>query len=472
MIFNSIEFLIFFSIVLTLYFLFSFHWRWLLLLGASYYFYAAWKPVYLILIVYSTLVDYFVGHRIAQTDDVKHKKRLLLISLVSNLGLLFTFKYLDFFSQSIQSVINLAGWSFQVPTIDLVLPVGISFYTFQTLSYTFEVYKGNIQPEKNLGIFALFVSFFPQLVAGPIERPQHLLPQFKAQFQFDSKRVKSGFRLMLWGMFKKVVIADQLAQQVNAVYNDPENAFGLGVIFATYAFAFQIFCDFSGYSDIAIGAARVMGFDLKLNFKLPYLAQSIPEFWRRWHISLSTWFRDYLYIPLGGNRQSQRRTYLNLMIVFVVSGLWHGANWTFVVWGFVHGLMMIGSLLTRNLWQKLFNLLKISQFPALEIRFKIFSTFHLVVFAWIFFRANSMSDAFTLIRHAVQMTSQDALILFLFFILIFILCGLTPLQKFREFGEYFQSKPPQARWAFYIICTLLILNFGVTQEIPFIYFQF
>lgn len=472
MIFNSIEFLIFFSIILIVYFSISFKWRWLLLLGASYSFYAAWRPIYLFLIVYSTVVDYIVGLKIAETEDKSQRKILLAISLISNLGLLFIFKYYNFFSQSIQAIVTTLGVTLELPTSDLVLPVGISFYTFQTLSYTFEVYKGNIKPEKNAGIFALFVSFFPQLVAGPIERPQHLLPQFKQQFEFDAQRISSGLRLMLWGMFKKVVIADQLAQHVNSVYNNPEDAFGLAVIFATYGFALQIFCDFSGYSDIAIGAARIMGFDLRLNFKLPYMATSIPDFWRRWHISLSTWFRDYVYIPLGGNRVPAKRMYLNLMIVFVVSGLWHGANWTFVVWGFVHGLMMILSVWTSDTRRSLLKRLGISEYPRLETRLKIFTTFHLVVFAWIFFRANSLSDALTLIRNSVQMTSQDGLVLLLLFVLIFLVCGLEPLQKFREVGDYFQTKPTQIRWAFYIVCALLILNFGVTNEIPFIYFQF
>ncbi len=318
MAFNSVNFLIFFPIAVVLYFSASFRWRWLVLLLASYYFYAGWKPEYLILILYSTLVDYFIGIKISQTDDISRRKRLLTISLISNLGLLFIFKYFNFFSQSLQETFNLLKISVDFPTVNLILPVGISFYTFQTLSYTFEIYRGNIKPEKNLGIFALFVSFFPQLVAGPIERPQHLLPQFSQKFNFDSERISSGLRLMLWGMFKKVVIADQLARLVNLVYNEPTNWYGLMVIVATYGFAFQIYCDFSGYSDIAIGAARIMGFDLRLNFKEPYLAQSIADFWRRWHISLSTWFRDYLYIPLGGNRVSKKRMYFNLGSICVL----------------------------------------------------------------------------------------------------------------------------------------------------------
>lgn len=305
--------------------------------------------------------------------------------MISNLGLLFLFKYFNFFSQSLQEILNLLKISIELPTLDLILPVGISFYTFQTLSYTFEVYRGNIKPEKTFGIFALFVSFFPQLVAGPIERPEHLLPQFRQKFNFDTERISSGLRLMLWGMFKKVVIADQLARLVNLVYNEPSSWHGLIVIAATYSFAIQIYCDFSGYSDIAIGAARVMGFDLRLNFKEPYLAQSIADFWRRWHISLSTWFRDYLYIPLGGNRVSQKRMYLNLMIVFIVSGLWHGANWTFVIWGALHGFYMVFSLATKNIREHILASLNLWGKPRLLLRLNVFSTFHLVVFAWVFF---------------------------------------------------------------------------------------
>lgn len=472
MAFNSVHFLIFFPIVVILYFSTSFRWRWLVLLLASYYFYAGWKPEYLILILYSTLIDYFIGIKLSRTDDTSRRKRLLTLSLVSNIGLLFLFKYFNFFSQSLQDIFILLKISASFPTLNLTLPVGISFYTFQTLSYTFEVYRGNIKPEKNFGVFALFVSFFPQLVAGPIERPQHLLPQFSQKFSFDAERVSSGLRLMLWGMFKKVVIADQLARLVNLVYNDPTHWRGLIVILATYSFAIQIYCDFSGYSDIAIGAARVMGFDLRLNFKDPYLAQSIADFWRRWHISLSTWFRDYLYIPLGGSRVSEKRMYLNLMIVFIVSGLWHGANWTFVVWGALHGLFMVTGLWTKNIRKSALTRLNIWQKPRLMLRLNVFATFHLVVFAWVFFRANTLSDAFVIIQNMFRLTPVELTTFGLLLTLVFMLGGLSPLHVHRPIGTYLQTRAPQFRWAFYTVIALLIINLGVSNEVPFIYFQF
>jgi alginate O-acetyltransferase complex protein AlgI len=472
MVFNSVNFLIFFPTAVIIYFLIPMRWRWLILLIASYYFYAGWKLEYLILILYSTLIDFFVGLKIAKTDNLDRRKRLLGISLMSNLGLLFIFKYFNFFGQTFQIVFNILRIPIDIPTTNLILPVGISFYTFQTLSYTFEVYRGHIKPEKNLGVFALFVSFFPQLVAGPIERPQHLLPQFRQKFTADTELITSGLRLMLWGMFKKVVIADQLARLVNIVYNDPDNWRGLIVIVATYCFAIQIYCDFSGYTDIAIGAARVMGFDLGINFREPYFAQSIAGFWRRWHISLSTWFRDYLYIPLGGNRISVKRTYLNLMIVFIISGLWHGANWTFVVWGAIHGFYMVLGLWTQDMRNSLSRRFHIVQYPRLLLRINVFLTFHLVVFAWIFFRANTMPDAFTIIRNMFYLTPAELIVTGFIFTFLFLLAGIKPLHEHRPISSYLQSKSPQFRWAFYTILVLMIINLGVPDEVPFIYFQF
>jgi len=333
MLFNSLDFLIFFPVIVGLYFALSPKYRWVLLLGASYYFYMCWKAEYIILIVFSTLVDYFAARQMARIQEKKKRRPFLYLSLLSNLGLLFFFKYWNFFSGETRALLDSWNIMADVPTFQLLLPVGISFYTFQTLSYTIDVYNGKLEPEKNLGRFALYVSFFPQLVAGPIERATHLLPQLRQTFDFDYQRVVSGLQQMLWGFFKKVVIADRLAVYVNEIYASPGDENGLALLLATYFFAFQIYCDFSGYSDIAIGAARVMGYDLMENFRTPYLSKSIREFWSRWHISLSTWFRDYLYIPLGGNRVPQVRWFLNLFIVFVVSGFWHGANWTFLIWG-------------------------------------------------------------------------------------------------------------------------------------------
>jgi alginate O-acetyltransferase complex protein AlgI len=347
MFFNSLEFVIFFPLVVFAYFALPYKWRWSLLLLASYYFYMCWRPEYIILIIASTLIDYFAGLRMGQVNKKKRKKYLIL-SLCTNLGLLFAFKYFNFFNNSLQATFNQFNLFYNVPAFSVLLPVGISFYTFQTLSYSIDVYRGDREPERHLGIFALYVAFFPQLVAGPIERSTHLLPQFYEKHNVDYVRITNGLKLMTWGFFKKLVIADRLAIYVNQVYNAPGDFHGAHIWIATYFFAIQIFCDFSGYSDIAIGAAEIMGYRFMKNFRRPYLAQSIAEFWKRWHISLSTWFRDYLYIPLGGNRVGKWRWYYNLFVVFMVSGLWHGANWTFVVWGALHGLYLVFAIVTQS----------------------------------------------------------------------------------------------------------------------------
>ncbi|MBL4653924.1 MAG: MBOAT family protein, partial [Flavobacteriales bacterium] len=341
-----------------------------------------WKAEYIILIAVSTIIDYIVAINIYKSKFKFIRKILLGISLVLNLGILFAFKYFNFFSQSILDSFNYFNIFYDVDFFDLLLPVGISFYTFQTLSYTIDVYRGKSKPETHLGIFALYVSFWPQLVAGPIERSTHLIPQFHQNHTFDYKRVVDGLRLMLWGFFKKIVIADRLAVYVNQVYNHPGWYDGFTVIFATVFFAFQIYCDFSGYSDIAIGSARIMGYDLMDNFNRPYFSKSIREFWSRWHISLSTWFRDYLYIPLGGNRVVKWRWHYNLFITFLISGLWHGANWTFIVWGGLHGIYLIVELKTNSILEPVRNLNKwYSKFTM------VLFTFGLVLFSWIFFRA-------------------------------------------------------------------------------------
>jgi alginate O-acetyltransferase complex protein AlgI len=341
MLFNSIQFLIFFPIVVILWFQLPQKWRNIFLLLASYYFYMCWKTEYLVLILLSTGVDYFAALKIQKSARMKKKKALLYLSLLINLGLLFGFKYFNFFSESMESFFKHINIFYETPHFQVLLPVGISFYTFQTLSYTIDVYRSKTHAEKNFIDFALYVSFFPQLVAGPIERSYRLLPQIKKKHTFSRVRLYSGLRLMLWGFFQKVVIADRLAYYVNEVYNHSDLYHGWTIWVATFFFAFQIFCDFSGYTDIARGAARILGYDIMLNFRRPYFARSIRDFWQRWHISLSTWFRDYVYIPLGGNRVVRWRWYYNLLLTFVISGLWHGANWTFLFWGALHGLYLI-----------------------------------------------------------------------------------------------------------------------------------
>ena len=465
------------------YFLLPPRFRWAFLLGASYYFYMCWKAEYLVLIVISTLIDYVAGLRMGKTAVRSRRKKYLLLSLVANLGILFTFKYANFFSESLRVALNQFNIFYDMPMFDLLLPVGISFYTFQSMSYTIDVYRGEQQPERHLGKFALYVAFFPQLVAGPIERSLRLLPQFDRVFKFDYERVVSGLRLMLWGFFKKLVIADRLAIYVNEAYNHPAEYQGLTLLLATYFFAIQIYCDFSGYSDIAIGAARVMGYDLMTNFRQPYFSKSISEFWRRWHISLSTWFRDYLYIPLGGNRVGKQRWYFNLFAVFVISGLWHGANWTFVVWGALHGGYLIFAIVTADWRQKLAHWSGLAKRPALHNLLRTLITFHLVLFAWIFFRANSLSEAFMIIGNmAVLDFSLESLkslnialgwgelLVAIGSILFLELAHL--LQSRGKVHSWITARPAALRWSVYYLLLLAIAFFGVFNHSEFIYFQF
>ena len=480
MLFNSIQFLIFFPVVLALYFATPHRYRWGLLLAASYYFYMSWRAEYVILIIVSTLVDYFVARQMGQTTQKSGRRLLLLLSLISNLGLLFAFKYFNFFNDSARAIFNQFNLFYNVPAFEALLPIGISFYTFQTLSYTIDVYRGQKKPEKHLGIFALYVAFFPQLVAGPIERSVRLLPQFRETYTFDYERVGNGLKLMAWGFFKKLVIADRLAPIVNGVYNDPTDYTGWPLILSTYFFAFQIYCDFSGYSDIAIGAARIMGYDLMENFRRPYFAESVAEFWRRWHISLSTWFRDYLYIPLGGSRVSKPAWYLNLMIVFLVSGLWHGANWTFVVWGALHGVYMVLAIWLGGLFVWARNFLNLQKAPRLQNLLQIVMTFHLVTFAWIFFRANSIAEAVYIIRHlfiGLDLSTiyklEGGIYSATFGVsMILLLLLIQMIQTRISLPQFVAARPVWMRWAFYYTLAMTILIFGQFGTVEFIYFQF
>lgn len=483
MLFHSLEFIIFFPVVVAIYFLAPLRFRQFFLLLASYYFYMCWKAEYAVLILLSTGIDYVAALRMHKTSGRGLRKMWLGFSLAANLGVLFFFKYANFFSASARSLLQQANIFYEFPLFDILLPVGISFYTFQTLSYTIDVYRGEKTPERNFIKFALYVTFFPQLVAGPIERSTRLLPQFDRVQKFDANRVVSGLRLMLWGFFKKLVIADRLALYVNEVYNNPADYTGLPVILATYFFAFQIYCDFSAYSDIAIGAARVLGFDLMKNFRQPYLAQSIGEFWKRWHISLSTWFRDYLYIPLGGNRVGKLRWYYNLMAVFVISGLWHGANWTFVVWGALHGSYFVLSLLTQKLRAHWVQVLRLNAHPRFHTVLKMAITFHLVLLAWIFFRANSLTEALLLLQQIFRleltaehlMSANIALNLGDFAIAFASLGGLLLfdlLDAQGRLGPRLLTLARPLRWAVYYSLILAVVLFGVYQHIEFIYFQF
>lgn len=480
MLFNSISFLIFFPVVSLLYFALPHKYRWFLLLAASSYFYMAFIPVYVLVLLVTILIDYFAGIYIERSDG-KRKKTYLILSIISTALVLFIFKYFNFFNNNIEALAHFFNWNYSIESLKLILPVGLSFHTFQSLSYVIEVYRGNQKAEHNLGIYALYVMFFPQLVAGPIERPQNLLHQFYEEHNFDYNRVVDGLRFMLWGFFLKIVIADRLVQAVNMIYNNPTNYSGWPLIIATYYFAFQIFCDFAGYSLIAIGSAKVLGFNLMTNFRRPYFSQSISEFWKRWHISLSTWFKDYLYIPLGGNRVTRGRWYFNLFIVFLVSGLWHGANVTFLIWGALHGFYLVFSLVTEKIRKKGVELLRLNHVPKLYSLFKIAVTFNLVTFAWIFFRANTLSDAIYIVSNLfrgarisnfVSMLPKDLNYTILAVGLILLMESVHVFQEHGGVRQFFNTKPLIFRWTVYMSLLLIILLFGVFEEQKFIYFQF
>lgn len=389
--FNSLQYYLFLPAVILLYYILPVKLRNPLLLIASYFFYMCWQPTYALLMLTSTAITYFCSRCIAQYPG--RKKLWLASSLVLNLAILFFFKYFNFAASLITDILNAANLQVMAPSLDVLLPVGISFYTFQALGYTIDVYRGDIAAEKSFPTYALFVSFFPQLVAGPIERSRNLLPQFREVHRFSWENIKAGLLPFFWGLFKKIVIADQLAVIVNTVYAAPENFLPYQLVAATIAFAFQIYCDFSAYSDIARGSAIMLGFRLMRNFNSPYFATSVQDFWRRWHISLSTWFRDYLYFPLGGSRCSKARHCLNLLIVFAVSGLWHGAALTFIIWGLLNGLYQVVSLLTAPARKKIQQALHVQDGNPLLTIFRYAITFALICIAWVFFRAESLGDA-------------------------------------------------------------------------------
>jgi D-alanyl-lipoteichoic acid acyltransferase DltB (MBOAT superfamily) len=438
-----------------------------------------WDYKYILLIVTSTVIDYFAGILLHRSHNQRFRKLFLLASLMTNLGLLFFFKYFNFFSNSVNELFSQFNIFVNTPTFQYLLPVGISFYTFQTLSYTIDIYKRKRGPEYHFGRFALFVSFFPQLVAGPIERSVNLLPQFRKDFAFDYERVKSGILLMSWGFFKKVVIADRLAEYVNLVYNNAPDFTGIQQALATLFFSFQIYCDFSGYSDIAIGSAMVMGYTLMTNFRRPYLAQNIGEFWKRWHISLSTWFRDYVYIPLGGNRVVKWRHHTNLFITFLVSGLWHGANWTFVVWGGLHGFYLVFALWISRFTRAFNTFAGLDARPRLLRALRMIKTFALVYFAWIFFRANSLSEALVSIRNMFLIEPGTMVNLFENKIdLAISLAGLVFLGVVEvleeRMGLYARLKTlgRPLKWAMLIALILMVVLLGKWDEVDFLYFQF
>jgi D-alanyl-lipoteichoic acid acyltransferase DltB (MBOAT superfamily) len=437
-----------------------------------------WKVEYGFLLLFTATIDYLAALAMAGAS-ARRRKTLLIVSLASNLGVLFFFKYFNFFNHNIGALLQSLHLTWAVPFSDLLLPVGISFYTYQSLSYTIDVYRGVIPLERHYGRFLLFVTFFPQLVAGPIERAKNLLPQFYERFEFDYRRMTDGLKLMAWGFFKKLVIADRLAVYVNMVYNHPTDFSGGPVWLATYFFAFQIYCDFSGYSDIAIGAAQVMGFKLMDNFRRPYHARSIGEFWQRWHISLSTWFKDYLYIPLGGNRVSVARRQWNVVVVFLVSGLWHGASWTFVIWGALHGFYMLCSSWLEPWRQRLHARFGLVRRPRLLQALQIAITFHLVLFSWIFFRANSLHDALVILERLWiwpaehQSVALGKIEMIVALVSLLLLEAVQIGQHHGSFRHQLAGKPAWLRWSLYYGLVMVILLFGMmASEQQFIYFQF
>ena len=472
MLFNSFEFLLFFpSVCIIFYALRRAKYQNIFLLLASYYFYMKWKPVYAVLILTSTAITYGCGLFVEKYQGNKRKQKAFLVtSLVINLAILFVFKYFNFINESLFNVLELLGVRWTVPNLDILLPVGISFYTFQALGYSIDVYRGTIKAEKNFFTYALFVSFFPQLVAGPIERAKNLLPQFHEEHPFNYDNAVEGCKMMLWGYFMKLCVADRLAEYVDAVYNNVAQHNGNSLILATVFFTFQIYCDFGGYSLIARGAAKVMGFNLMENFHRPYLALSIKEFWKRWHISLSTWFMDYVYIPLGGNRVRYARHLTNLMITFLVSGIWHGANWTFVLWGLWHGVFICLDNLYRHYFGKMKQNKPIAKLISIAVVFLI------ACFGWIFFRANTVDDAFNIIskiftEHSGIFINNRSLMVFSFMSL-FILIAKDIKDEYSLKFNFMHSKYCIVRYISYIALVFYILLYGVYNGGQFIYFQF
>ena len=472
MLFNSLEFAIFLPVVFGVYCLLPRRAQNRWLLAASYFFYGAWDWRFLSLILVSTIVDYSVAIGLRQSDRPGRRRRLLAVSVLTNLGILGAFKYAGFFVDSLSQLLAQAGLSIPPPSLQVVLPVGISFYTFQTLGYTIDVYRRRIEPERSLLDFALFVAFFPQLVAGPIERASRLLPQIANPRRVDLAGLTDGAWLVLWGLFKKVVIADNLSRLVDAVYAPGASPQAGEVWLATYAFAVQIYCDFSGYSDIARGIARMLGFELMLNFRLPYLATSPADFWRRWHISLSTWLKDYLYIPLGGNRSGRLQTYRNLLLTMLLGGLWHGAAWTFVAWGGFHGLLLAIHRAGREVWPRLRPRGRFAR--CLWHLGAMGLMFHLVCLGWIFFRAESLPQAMALIGCLAGplQAGLAAQWLLPFTVLVAPVAAMQAAQSWSDDLDVVARCPVAVRASVIAGLILGIVVLGEDFGQAFIYFQF
>lgn len=468
MLYNSLQFLVFFIVITIVYFQLPWRGRWMLLLGASCYFYMAFVPKYIVILGFTIIIDYIAGIQIEKAKGY-HRRLWLIASLVANVSILGVFKYFNFFVINVNAALFYAGMPTALPFLNFLLPIGLSFHTFQAMSYTIEVYRGNQKAERHFGIYSLYVMFYPQLVAGPIERPQNVLHQFHETHPFDAEKLKSGLMQMAFGLFKKIVIADRLALVVDGAYGKVGSHNSTTLLIGTIFYAFQIYCDFSGYSDIGIGAARVMGFDLLRNFDQPYTARSIPEFWRRWHISLSTWFRDYLYIPLGGNRVKYSRRLLNILFVFLVSGLWHGASWTFIIWGALHGFYQV----IGQLWNKYFPSREALELTLAKKIWDLVITFGLVTFAWIFFRAHDVKEAFLVVYKLLVERSYQMPSLALNANEIIVCLLLIVFLLYKE--HLYPIIPTGKNWKFATVFSALLAGcyfLGVFDHSQFIYFQF
>lgn len=463
MLFDSLQFILFYIVVTILYFSIRHRGRVWLLLLASCYFYLVFKPVYILILLVTIIVDYFAGIWIDQSEG-KKRKLFLVLSLIANIGFLAFFKYWNFFNDNLTNLLAVFGMVNHLPDYQLELPIGLSFHTFQAMSYTIEVYRRKQKPEKDFIVYSLYVMFYPQLVAGPIERPQNMLHQFHTYFKYNWENMKAGLMLMAWGLFKKVVISNRLAEMVDYCFDNPSDHPGLTLLVASVFYSFQIYCDFSGYSDIAIGAGRTMGFTLMRNFDAPYLAKSIGDFWRRWHISLSTWFKDYLYIPLGGSREGEWKLYRNLSIVFLVSGLWHGAAWTFIVWGGLHAAFQV----TARMRDK-FLPFKVPKNDVLSVIF----TFILVTLAWVFFRAKGIHNAKVILTKILSFDFFSGYSM-PYSVNEFVFCWLLILGLFLK-DAFLKDISTKSTPMFYVkFAGLAVLTYflGVFSGEQFIYFQF
>lgn len=480
MFFNSLQFALFFTFCVGLLFLLPPRHRWMFLLAASYFFYMRWRIEYGLILAGSTLVTYLGGLMMARCNHPARKKKILVGCLLVNLGALGVFKYFNFFSRSLSDLLNALALSATIQPLEWLLPVGISFYIFQSTGYVVDVYRGRIAPERHLGYYALFVAFWPQILSGPIGRAHQLLPQLRSAHTFAPTRVVEGLRLMLWGLFKKVVIADTLAIYVSRVYDHLGDYQGFPLIFAAAFYTVQIYCDFSGYTDMARGAAKVMGIELMENFRRPYFAKSFRDFWQRWHISLSTWFRDYVYIPLGGRRVNKGRWYYNLMATFLLSGLWHGADWTFVVWGGLHGFFIVLEYATGGFQQRIADRLCADRASVWNRSIQVGITVVLVGLAWVFFRAESIAEAWYVIRHMVLLDPGQLGIsvvggpLFGMSLVLITILGVADLKERRvRLYTFLNRWPIWLRWSVYTTAgwaVVIATVFGVKQE--YIYFQF